>query len=79
MLQDVGGALTALPVGAGGAVTGTAEQIYDWWPGYAAGRLRVADKSAGPVTVAMASRPDPGYGCWLNTSVTGGAAAFPVV
>ena len=78
VLQYVDGALTALPIGTGGAVTGTADQIDDWWPGYAAGRLRVADNSSKAVTVAMASRPDPGYGCWLNTSVTGGAAAFPI-
>jgi hypothetical protein len=77
VLQWVNGALTAVPVGPGGATTGTADQVYDWWPGYGAGRLRVADNSAGPVQIAMASRPDPQYGCWLNTSVTGGPSAFP--
>jgi hypothetical protein len=72
------GALEPQPVGSAGATTGTADQIYDWWPGYAAGRLRVANNSAGPVSIKMASRPDPGYGCWLNTAVTNPAVpAFP--
>ncbi len=77
VLKWQNGALTAVPIGTGGATAGPADQVYDWWPGYGAGRLRVADNSAGPVQIAMASRPDPGYGCWLDTSVTGGPPAFP--
>src|SRR5262249_37183911 len=57
---------TAVPIGSGGATTGTADQLYDWWPGYGLGVLHVANTSAGPVTIAMASRPDPGDGCWLD-------------
>ena len=73
-----GTGLTPVAFGPGGAATGTAGQLYAWFPGYAAGRLQVADNSAGPVTIAMASRPDPEYGCWLKTSVTQPKApAFP--
>jgi len=73
------GALEPQPIGSGGATAGTADQIYDWWPGYAAGRLQVANKSAGPVSIEMAWRQDTGYGCWLNAPVTEGAVpAFPV-
>ena len=80
VLQWVNGALTAAPIGPGGATEATTNQVYAWWPGYAAGRLRVADNSAGPVDIAMASRPDVGFGCWLNAAVTGPPAipAFPV-
>jgi hypothetical protein len=80
VLQWVNGALTAAPIGPGGATEATANQMYAWWPGYAAGRLRVADNSAGPVDIAMAARPDVGYGCWLDAAVTGPPAvpAFPV-
>ena len=78
VLQDVDGVLTGVPFAPGGAATGTADQAYAWWPGYGAGRLRVADSSAMAVTVSMAARPDAGYGCWLNTSVDGGPGAFPV-
>jgi hypothetical protein len=81
MMQDVDGALERVPFAPGGATTGTLDQLYAWWPGYAAGRLRVADNSAGPVDIAMASRPDVGFGCWLNAAVTGPPAIppFPVV
>jgi hypothetical protein len=80
VLQWVNGALTAAPIGPGGTTGATADQMYSWWPGYAAGRLRVADNAAGPVDIAMASRPDVGYGCWLNAAVTGPPAvpAVPV-
>ena len=79
VLQYVNGkGLTPVAFGPGGATTGTADQVYAWFPGYAAGRLQVADDSAGPVTIAMASRPDPEYGCWLQTAVTQPKApAFP--
>jgi hypothetical protein len=77
VLQYVNGALTPIPIGEGGATTGSADQIYQWYPGYGAGRLRVADDSPVPVSIALASRPDPDYGCWLNASVAGGAPAFP--
>ena len=78
VVQDVDGALERVPFVPGGATTGTLDQLYNWWPGYGAGRLQVANNSPGAVSIAMASRPDPGYGCWLNTSVTGGPSAFPV-
>ena len=78
VLQYVDGKLAPIPVGTGGAASGTADQIYQWFPGYGAGLLEVTNNSASAVTVAMASRPDAGYGCWLNTSVTGGPAAFPL-
>ena len=75
----VTGALTEVPVGSGGATAGTADQVYAWFPGYQAGRLRVANNSAGPVDIAMASRQDPGYGCWLDAPVTQPPVpAFPV-
>jgi hypothetical protein len=77
VLQDVNGTGAQVPFGPGGATTGTADQVYAWFPGYQAGQLQVANNSAVPVNIAMASRPDPGYGCWLNTSVTGGPPAFP--
>ena len=79
VLQDVNGTGAQVPFGPGGATAGTADQAYAWFPGYQAGQLQVADNSAVPVNIAMASRPDPGYGCWLNTSVTGGPPAFPAV
>ena len=66
----VTGALQAIPIGSQGATAGTADQVYAWFPGYQAGRLRVANDSAGPVDIAMASRQDPGYGCWLDAPVT---------
>ena len=78
VLRYTDGALGAIPVREGGATTGTADQIELWYPGYAAGRLRVANDTAGSVSVSLASRPDPGYGCWLNASVKGGVPAFPV-
>jgi hypothetical protein len=79
VLQDVNGSAAQIPFGPGGATAGTADQVYAWFPGYQAGRLQVANNSAGPVDIAMASRPDAGYGCWLDTSVTGPPAvpAFP--
>ena len=41
--------------------------------------LRVANNSAGAVSIAMASRQDPGYGCWLDAPVTQPPVpAFPV-
>ena len=78
VVQDVDGTLERVPFAPGDATTGTLDQLYNWWPGYGAGRLQVANNSPGTVSIAMASRPDPGYGCWLNTSVTGGPGAFPV-
>lgn len=78
VLRYLDGTLTAIPLGAGGAHTGNADQIYQWFPGYGAGRLRVADDTGSAVAVSMAWRPDAGYGCWLNTSVTDGAVPeFP--
>ena len=78
VLQYVGGTMTTIPVGAGGASTGTADQLYQWFPGYGAGRLRVANDTGSAVSVSMAWRPDASYGCWLNTSVTDGAVPeFP--
>jgi hypothetical protein len=75
----VTGALTEVPIGSQGATAGTADQVYAWFPGYQAGRLRVANNSAGPVDIAMASRQDPGYGCWLDAPVTQPPVpAFPV-
>jgi hypothetical protein len=69
VLQDVGNTLVPVPFGVGGATTGTDAQVYAWFPGYGAGTLSVFNASSGPVDIAMASRPDPGFGCWLNTSV----------
>jgi hypothetical protein len=72
VLQDQDGTAAYVPfapptaVNPDGATTGTANQVYQWWPGYGLGVLQVADGSAGPVDIAMASRPDPGYGCWLD-------------
>ena len=78
VLQYVDGTMTTIPVGAGGASTGTADQLYQWFPGYGAGRLRVANDTGSAVSVSMAWRPDASYGCWLNTSVTDGAVPeFP--
>jgi hypothetical protein len=78
VLQDVSGTgLVPVAFGPGGATTGTADQVYAWFPGYTAGRLQVADNSAVPVTIAMYSAEDSGKGCWANTSVTGGSPAFP--
>ena len=67
VLQDVDGTLTTVPFGSG--TTGTTDQVYNWWPGYASGRLLVSNETGRPLLVSMAWRPDPGYGCWLNTSV----------
>ena len=69
VLHYAGGALTALPIGPGKTTRATNEQVEEWFPGYVAGRLQVVNDSAGPVSVSMASRPDPEYGCWLNASV----------
>jgi hypothetical protein len=77
VVKYVAGKLAAIPIGVGGATTGTADQVDLWYPGYGAGRLQVANGTAGDVSVSMASRPDPSYGCWLNASVTGGPPAFP--
>jgi hypothetical protein len=79
VLRLVNDKLEQVPIGAGGATWGTNAQLEDWFPGYAAGRLRVVNGTAGAVTVAMQSKPDPGRGCWLNASVTGPPAvpAFP--
>ena len=77
VLKDEDGTLERVPFAPNDTTSGTLDQLYNWWPGYGAGRLQVADNSAGPVQIAMASRPDPQYGCWLNTSVTGGPSAFP--
>ena len=75
----VNGALQAIPIGSQGATAGTADQVYAWFPGYRAGLLRVANNSAGAVSIAMASRQDPGYGCWLDAPVTQPPVpAFPV-
>ena len=46
VLQYVDGKMAPIPVGAGGAATGTADQLYQWFPGYGAGRLRVANEPA---------------------------------
>ncbi len=69
VLKYEDGNLKAIQVGTGGATSVTDDQLQQWYPGYAAGRLQVVNASAGPVSVSMASRPDPGYGCWLNASV----------
>lgn len=79
VLEDVGGTLTPVPFAPGNATTGTADQAYAWYPGYGAGNLYVLNNTPGTVSVAMASRPDPQYGCWLNTSVAHPPVpAFPV-
>ena len=78
VLQYVDGKLAPIPVGTGGAATGTADQIYQWFPGYGAGRLEVTNNSAARCRWRWLRGPDAGYGCWLNTSVTGGPAAFPL-
>jgi hypothetical protein len=78
VLKDVDGTLERVPFAPNDTTTRTLDQLYNWWPGYGAGRLQVANNSPGAVSIAMASRSDPGYGCWLNTSVTGGPGAFPV-
>ncbi len=78
VLQDVDGAWTWCRSARRGRRRGTAAQVDDWWPGYGAGRLRVANGSAGPVDIALASRPDPGFGCWLDAAVTNPPVpAFP--
>ena len=77
VLSDVNNTLTAVPFTADGGTTGTDDQVYAWYPGYGGGRLQVVDRTPVPVTIAMASRPDPNYGCWLNAAVAGGPAAFP--
>lgn len=69
VLKYEDGTLKPVPVGTGGATSVTDDQLGQWYPGYGAGRLQVINDSAGTVSVSMASRPDPGYGCWLNASV----------
>ena len=78
VLKDEDGTLERVPFAPNDTTTRTLDQLYNWWPGYGAGRLQVANNSPGAVSIAMASRSDPGYGCWLNTSVIGGPSAFPV-
>jgi hypothetical protein len=72
-----GSGLQPIAIGAGGAKSGTWEQVRDWFPGYGAGRLQVANDTGGEVLVSMASSIDPDKGCWLNASVAGGPSAFP--
>jgi hypothetical protein len=71
------GVLQPIAIGPGGAKSAPWEQLREWFPGYGAGRLEVANGTAGPVSASMASSQDPGLGCWLNASVAGGASAFP--
>ena len=58
VLQDVDGTLTTVPFGSG--TTGTTDQVYNWWPGYASGRLLVSNETGRPLLVSMAWRPDSG-------------------
>jgi hypothetical protein len=76
VLQYVGSGLQRVPVREGGVATATNDQIDYWYPGYGAGRLTVKNDTAGDVSVAMHSREDPSYGCWLQDSVPD-APAFP--
>ena len=45
VLQWVNGALTAVPIGPGGATAATADQVYAWWPGY--GRAAAGGRQLG--------------------------------
>jgi hypothetical protein len=81
VLKFVDGVWQPIPIGVGGATTATANQMQLWFPGYGAGRLQVANETPSAMSVSLASRQDPDYGCWLNASVTGGPGgpvpAFP--
>ena len=77
VLRYSGGALKPIALGANGETRVSWEQARGWFPGYGAGRLEVANGTAGAVSVSLRSKQDPGFGCWLDASVEGGASAFP--
>jgi len=69
VIHYVNGALKAIPIVTGGAVSATENQLEQWYPEYGLGLLHVVNKIAGAVSVFMASRQDPKYGCWLDASL----------
>ena len=72
VLKYDGTGLKPIPIGANGETRVSWDQARAWFPGYGAGRLQVANDTAGPVSVSMASSPDSLKGCWLQDSVSAG-------